>query len=180
MIVGPPGSTMSGVDLLTLSRVVSALAISVGVVFGLIQLRNYRDQRRREACLTLVRSFQTPQFASALRVLFELPFGLTRERLETEHRDALDSVWLLLSTWESIGILVHRGEVPIDMVDDFFFGPITVTWRKTRRYVEAVREEQERETIAEWSQWLAERMLRQERSESVVPAYVAHRNWEPE
>lgn len=166
---------MSGVDLVTLSRLVSAIAVSVGVVFGLLQLRNYRDQRRREACLTLVRSFQTPQFASALRTLFHLPFGLSREELESEHADALDAVWLLLSTWESIGILVHRGDVPIDMVDDFFFGPITVTWRKTRRYVESVRQEQDRETIAEWTQWLAERMLKRERAEGAVPAYVAHR-----
>lgn len=171
---------MSVVDLLTVSRIVSAAAVSVGVVFGLLQLRNHQDQRRREACLTLVRSFQTPQFAFALRVLFELPFGLTREKLESEHADALDSIWLLFSTWEAIGILVYRGDVPIGLVDDFFFGPITVTWRKTRHYVEDVRKEQGRETIAEWTQWLAERMLERGREAGAVPAHVAHRGWKPE
>ena len=41
-------------------------------------------------------------------------------------------------------------------MDDFFSGPIVVTWRKLSQYVIERRIEAERETYFEWVQWLAE------------------------
>jgi hypothetical protein len=36
-----------------------------------------------------------------------------------------------------------------------------------------------RETLLEWFQWLAERMIERESKVPVVPAYRAHVNWRP-
>jgi hypothetical protein len=36
-----------------------------------------------------------------------------------------------------------------------------------------------RDTLLEWFQWLAERMLERESRGPVVPAYQAHANWRP-
>ena len=63
----------------------------------------------------------------------------------------------MTTTWESIGVLVFRGEVSIDLVDDFFSGPIVVSWRKLQSYFFDERRETGRETVGEWFQWLAER-----------------------
>lgn len=112
-------------DALTLSRIVSAIALVVGLVFGMIQIRRYGQRRRRESALELVHSFQTP---------------------------ALE----------------------MDLIDDFFSGPIEVTWRKLATYID-----EGRGTFAEWAQWLAERMRERESEEPPVPAYVAHRRWRP-
>jgi hypothetical protein len=60
-------------------------------------------------------------------------------------------------------------------VDDFFSGPIVLSWRKLRPYVEHPRQKYARDTWSECLQWLAERMMERESKLPVVPAYIAHR-----
>ena len=60
-------------DLSTLANLVNAFAVTAGVIFAAVQIRYYRRQRRREAMLELVRSFQSPAFTSALRRVLSLP-----------------------------------------------------------------------------------------------------------
>ena len=86
-------------------------------------------------------------------------------------------MYALMTTWESLGILIHRGEMSIELVDDFFSGPITVSWRKLQSQVFGEREALGRETVGEWFQWLAERFADRESSEPPVPAHIAHRDW---
>jgi len=64
---------------------------------------------------------------------------------------------------------VFRGEVSIDLVDDFFSGPIVVSWRKLQGYFFDEREETGRETVGEWFQWLAERFAGKRNSPSARP-----------
>ena len=167
-------------DLVAVSRVVSAVALAFGLVFGIVQLRQYKARLRWESALALVHSFQTPAFATALELLFRMPDGLSRREVEAWVGDDRTSVMLLISTWEGVGILVYRREIELELVDDFFSGPIVITWRKLGRYVEEVRRDEDRGTFAEWAQWLAERMLDRETGGAPVPAHVAHCDWTPE
>ena len=52
-------------DLSTLANLINAFAVTAGVTFAAVQIRYYRQQRRREAMLELVKSFQSPAFTSA-------------------------------------------------------------------------------------------------------------------
>jgi hypothetical protein len=81
----------------------------------------------------------------------------------------------LLGTWESLGILVFRGAVSLDLVDDFYSGSLVHSWRKLQRLVHDVRVETGRETRSEWFQWLAARMMQRETLTPPVPAHIAHR-----
>jgi hypothetical protein len=65
----------------------------------------------------------------------------------------------------------------IDVVDDFFSGPILISWRKLLPYTTDLRQRYQRETWSEWFQWLAERMMERESKTAAVPAYIAHRDW---
>jgi hypothetical protein len=47
--------------------------VTAGVTLAAVQIRYYRQQRRREAMLELVKSFQSPAFTSALRRVLSLP-----------------------------------------------------------------------------------------------------------
>jgi hypothetical protein len=91
----------------------------------------------------------------------------------------LDAFYTLMSTWESLGILLCRGEVSLDLVDDFFSGPIMLSWQLFQGYVMDVRRRTGRETFYEWFQWLAERMEEREAAQPPIPAYVEYRNWKP-
>jgi hypothetical protein len=166
------------VDLSTFANLINAIAVTAGVIFAAAQIRHYRQRRRRDAMLELVRSFQSPSFASAFRRVISLPDGATKaqiiELLGTDGEDATHIVGL---TWESLGVLVFRREVTLDVVDDFFSGPISISWRKLSGYVVEQRAVLDRETAFEWFQWLAERMIDREKQTPPVPAHIAHRGW---
>ena len=165
-------------DLLNL---VSTFTLVVGVVFGLVQLQHFRARRRREAMLALATSYQTPAFVHAMRVALDpaIPDGLGRAELEARLGPEIDSVWLLLSTWESLGVLVCRREIELAVVDDLFSGVLQLCRHKFAVYVEELRADLGRDTYFEWFQWLAERFMERERLAPPVPGHVAHRAWRP-
>jgi hypothetical protein len=165
-------------DVSTIANLINALAVTAGVIFAAVQIRHYSQRRRRDAMLELVRSFQSPSFASAFRRVISLPDGATQAQvIELLGADGEDATHIVGLTWESLGVLVFRREVTLDVVDDFFSGPISISWRKLSGYVVEQRAVLDRETAFEWFQWLAERMIDREKQTPPVPAHIAHRGW---
>ena len=165
-------------DVSTFANIVNAIAVTAGVIFAAAQIRYYGQRRRRDAMLELVRSFQSPAFTSALRRVLSLPDNADTQKIrEVLGPDGEDAVYLVSLTWESIGVLVFRRELTLDLVDDFFSGPILLSWQKLQVYSEEWRHKLNRETFNEWFHWLAERMMERERISPPVPSYIAHRDW---
>ena len=165
-------------DISTIANLINAIAVTAGVIFAAAQIRQYRHRRQRDAMLELVRSFQSPAFTAALRRVLSLPDGADSAKIrEVLGPDGEDAVYLVSLTWESLGVLVYRREVTLDLVDDFFSGPLVISWQKLKVYSEEWRRTLKRETGNEWFHWLAERMLEREKTSPPIPAYVAHRQW---
>jgi len=59
---------------------------------------------------------------------------------------------------ESVGILVKKGEVSLDLACDFFFGPTQIAWRKMRRSIREIRAGARMPSTFEYVQFLAEAM----------------------
>ena len=165
-------------DISTAANLINAIAVTAGVIFAAVQITQYRQRRHRDAMLELVRSFQSPAFTSALRQVLSLPDGANAEKIrEVLGPDGEDAVYLVSLTWESLGILLFRREVTLDLIDDFFSGPILLSWQKLKVYAEEWRIALKRGTGSEWFHWLAERMAEREKLTPPVPAYIAYRNW---
>jgi hypothetical protein len=165
-------------DISTLANLINAIAVTAGVIFAAAQIREFRRQRRRQSMYTLVQTFQSADFTKALHRIIDLPDNLDRAAIRAEvGPEGEDAIYFVTTTWETIGVLVFQKEITLDLVDDFFSGPIIISWRKLARYLEDVRRERHRDTLFEWFQWLAERMIEREKSSAPVPAHVAHRDW---
>ena len=165
-------------DISTIANLLNAVAVTAGVIFAATQIRDYRRQRRRDAMLELVRSFQSPPFTRALHRINSLPDGADRQTIrEILGSDGEDDVFLVGLTWESLGVLAFRHEVTLDLMADFFSGAIVISWRKLHVFVEEDRRSLKRETVWEWFQWLAERMNEREKKSPPNPAHIAHRDW---
>jgi hypothetical protein len=158
-------------------QVIEALAVVVGVGFAMIQVRQYRRDKHREAALELLHSFQTPSFARALNIVYSMPDGLSKDEVVEFAGDDFHFVYAMITTWESVGILVHRGEIDLQMVGDFFSGPILLSWRKLENFVVGERKEIHRETVNEWFQWLKERLDEIETETAPIPAYIEYKDW---
>ena len=158
-------------------QAIEAAAVVIGVGFAIVQVRQYRGEKQREAALLLMHSFQTPEFAKAMNLVYNMPDGLSKDEVERHFGKKFHLVYALMTTWESLGILVFRGEVSLDLVNEFFSGPVKISWRKLQGHVMGEREQLERETIEEWFQWLAERLAERESRQPRVPAHIAHKQW---
>ncbi len=165
-------------DVSTIANTVNAVAVTAGVVFAAAQISDYRRQRRREAMLELARSFQSPDFTRALRRMNSLPDGASRTTIRTQlGPGGEDDIFLLGMTWESLGVLLYRREVTLDVMDDLFAGAIVLSWRKLHAFVDEDRRDMQRETVWEWFQWLAERIRAHEQKSPPTPAHIAYKDW---
>lgn len=160
-------------------QTIATLSIFAGVIFALIQLKITNQQRSRETALQMLHSFRTPEFLNAVDIVFDLPMGLTKKEIEERLGDKITSILVLFGTMESLGILVHKRELDIEMVEDFFSGVIILSGKKLKNYLDEMRRKGSRETYYEWYQWLYEQVERREAKKPAIPAYIAYRDWEP-
>jgi hypothetical protein len=156
---------------------ITAVAVVTGILFGLLQLRHYHLSRQREADLFLLNSFHTGEFLHGIGHLQEFPNGLTKKEIDQHFGQDIRLVYVVLSTWERIGMLVFNREISFDMVEEAYGELLIISWHGLEKYVAEIREELQRERLFEWFQWLAERMLDRERSQTREPVYVGYRNW---
>jgi hypothetical protein len=167
---------------MTLTLLLQAIATATfvaGAAFTVAQLRLGQRLREREVALEILRLIQTPDFARALRLMYDLEPGLSRDQVEERLGDQMHFVYSMMISWESLGVLVYRRQLDLQLVDDFVSGSLLLSWRKLERYVKEERAARGRDTLLEWFQWLAERMIERESRTPVVPAYEAHKGWRP-
>jgi len=139
-------------------QAIEAFAVVIAVGFGMMQVKQYRHDKHREATMERLHSSQTPSFAKVLNIVSDMPDGLSKGEIEEFAGDDFHLVYAMTTTWESLGVLVHRGEIDLQLIDDFFSRPIRISWRKLEGHVMGEREETGRETINEWFQWLNGRL----------------------
>jgi hypothetical protein len=158
-------------------QLVGTTIMIIGVAFGLQNIRQYYIARKREGAILMLNSFQTNDFVRGLLIIFNLPDNTGKAEIEQLPADQFLAIYMVLGTWERLGILVYRREIDLGLVEDAFSGPVVQSWQKLERYIKEFRAHHQRDTAMEWFQWLAERILERETEAHPVPAYVAHRNW---
>jgi hypothetical protein len=166
-------------DINTTLGLISTFAIIVGLLFAGVQLRILNKQREGEASTQLLHSFQTPEFHEAVSILVDLPENLSKKEIEERLGDKMTCMRVLFGTFESLGILIFRREININLVEDFFSGVIILTGQKFNNYIKEVRELSKRPTYYEWMQWLYEQVEKRESKTPAIPSYLEFRNWKP-
>lgn len=164
-------------DFSTLLKLITTTGIAAGSIFAGVQLMQFIRQRERESAFHMLNSFRTVEFMTGHSLIFNMPEDLSKEEIEQYVGDKKVYLFVLLGTFESLGIMVFRREVSMNLVDDFFSGSIVTTWRKLSIYIKAIRDQNQRETFSEWFQWLAEQFERRESRHPDIPAYIEFRNW---
>ena len=160
-----------------LAEIFGAVVVVVGLGFGVVQMQHYRQQRRETAAIELLRSFHNPEFSRALRVVLALPRGIPKSDVSTRGDGAEDAIMVVVMTFESIGVMVFRGIVPLKMVNQLLGGVCVESWLRLRQFMQDARNESQRNTMSEWFQWLAERLEEHHKRFGRPPAYEQYREW---
>ena len=163
-------------QLAQIAEIVGVVTIVFGLIFGLAQLRQFRQQRRDTAAVELMRSIQDREFTRAYRIVYALPTDVSAAALRERGEEAEDAAMTIGAKFETIGLLVFRQNIPLDIVEELIGAGVIDFWNRCQPWVHDMRKENSQPLILEWFQWLAERLQERGRAEQ-KPAYVRFRNW---
>jgi hypothetical protein len=169
-------------DLATLANVAEifgSLTIVGGAIFAVVQLREFRAQRREAVAVELIRAFHDPELAHAVNLVRKLPDGASAEALRSRGPEYERAAVMISTTYETIALLVFRRMASFEMVRDLTGGLAVVMWRKLAQWMDSVRAEQAQPSWAEWFQWLAEQLAREGDRKEASPAYRKFAAWRP-
>ena len=134
-------------DIQSISIVIAATSVVVGVIFAVLQLRNAMRQRRTEILMSLYSRFGSAEFANAM------------ERIRTsEYKDYHDYVkkygvaelYQVGSVFEGLGFLLHRRLVDKDLASLFSSSESLITWEKIRPMVEEARKQLSQRKVGQY------------------------------
>lgn len=160
-----------------ISQIASAATIVGGIVFGLMQLTEYRKQRRDAVAAELMRAFMSPELADAIALIRTLPDGVSADELRKSGPETERAAVIINTTFETMGLLVFERIAPFTLVLELSGGVIVVMWHKLGPWMSQVRVEQSQPSWAEWFQWLA--MQCERHKNLTAPAYLKHSDWIP-
>jgi hypothetical protein len=164
--------------LANIAQVLGALAVVAAIAFGLAQIRQFRQQRRDAVAVELMRSIQDAEFTRSLRLLLTLPKNLSADEFRALGPAVEDATWALCAKYETLGYLVYRGIMPIELVEELVGGVGCHLWARLYPWATAMRAEQGQPLLLEWFEWLTDRLNERDRPQA-VPAYQRLRNWRP-
>jgi hypothetical protein len=170
------------VDLQTLASVAEVLGATTivgGAIFAVLQVREFRAQRKQAVAVEIARTFQSPELVRAFNLVRSLPDGISALDLRSRGPEYEDAALSVALTQETIALLIYERPASFEMVRELSRGLICVTYRKLEQWLVDVRAEQSQPSWGEWYQWLVEQLQHRAMEKESNPAYVARRDWRP-
>jgi hypothetical protein len=147
----------------TIERVLTIaapLAIIIGVIIALLQLRNQQRLRQLEVVMRLYATFGEEGFLRHYRRVASWKYKTYAAYRKKNSPDDYISLLVVSVFFENMGLLLKRKLAPIDLLDDLLSGPILEAWPKTRPIWLGMRAEHNHPAWAEWFEYFYDAMAR--------------------
>jgi hypothetical protein len=156
------------------------LTILGAAVYSFYQIKEMKASRESQGALALSEHLQRPEFIAAVIAMSGQPDLITTEEYKEHHGEVWKDVVTLATTWETLGALVHRGDLDFHLVYDIYGGLVAFSHRKMLPWVEDERRLYG-ETRLEWFTWLAERIevYNAAHDNNLRPAHIEYKDWKP-
>jgi len=129
----------------------SAVAVIAGVVVAVDELRHFSKTRQGEVISQIQGHIFDVKFLENWILLMN-----TAPKDYSEIRGKPEEVALYqwISFLEGLGLMVKRGVISLEVVDDYFHGMIRLTWLKLLPLVMSYRKENNHPEFGEWVEYL--------------------------
>lgn len=161
-----------------MAEILGVFIVVGGVIFAVLQMRQFRQQRREMAAIELFRFFGSPQFAKAYQRVLQLPNGLDKEKMRVHSADMETCAMLISNTMENIGVMVFHRIVPSFVVRNLVGTTTIILWEKLQFWILDLRTELDNPAMFEWFQWLST-TLDEMADDGQLPAYDNYKDWKP-
>lgn len=159
-------------------EIIGVLALISAIIFGWIQIRQHRNDTRNAALIALASSFEDQEFTDAYMLVTSLQENITLEEIRAQGKDYERAALRIAMKFETVGLMIYKGYVPIDALEDLVGGAALAIWEILHQYVDDMRVNRRHPSFMEWFQWLIERLQERGKRDS-LPAYDAHKDWVP-
>ncbi len=154
-----------------LAEIFGATTIVIGAVFAFFQFREHRKRTTLEITAELCRKFAEPELAKAINLLRKLPDDISYEDMHQLDNEYEAAAQIVAMSYETMGLLVHKGVASFELTTELSGGLLLMVWRKIRGWIRGTREYEGNPRFAEWVEWLAIKVEKNEAS--MVPAYLS-------
>jgi hypothetical protein len=165
-------------DLEIVLQVATLVTVIGGLVFGAMEVRRARQVRADKGARDVLSIAVSPDHIEACYGILELPVGAQPELVGSSH-ELKRLANTLMVQYEYLGNLVYQRSVPLDTLDLLVGGIIRASWKRLRPYIEEQRRKKNLPNMAEWFEWLAERLEKYGRPEKALGTHIAFKDWEP-
>jgi hypothetical protein len=124
-------------DISTISTIVATVSVVVGVVFTMLEVRHLARSRRTEVILKIYERFGSRDIVEGI-----MKIGSEYKSFEDYVKKyGLSDTVQVLEVFDEVGVLLKRGLVDIDLVDDLFSRSVTPEWEsRVLALVKGIRE----------------------------------------
>jgi hypothetical protein len=153
-------------DIPSISAIVAAVGVLVGVVIAVVELRNLVKQRQTDLVTRLSRDIAVDERAlDAFVDIMEADFDDYDDFLKKygkfiSKNQVPMSFMMIGNSFEQIGVLLRNKLIDASLVDQLF--PISIMWDKMKPLVEDMRKEYRDPTFFEWFEYLYNEMEKRE------------------
>ena len=158
-----------------IANIAGAIGLVTGLIFGIIQVRNLRRQQHNAIASSLAQTFYSHDLAQAIAKLQPVPDDISLEEMRGLGPDYEQAAVTLVTSFETMGLLVYRRIAPLDLVLDLAGGIVSVMNKKLRRWQDDPRKEQSQPSWGEWFEWLGDQATKSK----AEPAHLRCRDWKP-
>ena len=161
---------LSMVDLTSISAILAAIGVFVGVVFAVLQVRDLIKTRQTDLIMRLYSHFGGKEFLEARKTVMDLKFKDYSDYVKKYGRfGRFEAVSEVCMFFEGIGVLLHRKLIDISLIDDLF-SPISIKiiWEKMKPVVEGWRKQFNEPQTLEWFENLYNEMQKRKQQLATI------------
>ena len=82
-------------------------------------------------------------------------------------------------TFETLGYMVYRRIIPLQIAEDLLGGMVTGSWQRLGSWAERTRVATDNPALMEWFEWLNDRLLENRKPAKTLGAFRAFKDWRP-
>ena len=163
--------------LANIAEIAGGIMIVGGAIFGLVQLRELKQQRLNAIASDLMSTFYSSELSRAVSLIHSLPDSVEPAELRSKGEEYERAAVLVCTHFETMGLLVFKRIAPYDLVEELAGGMMGTMYRKLDKWLDNIRIELDQPSWAEWFQWVAQHMSNSKGVKE--PAYIKYRDWRP-
>jgi hypothetical protein len=154
------------VDIQTISIAIASAGVFIATIYYILQIRHQTKLRQMDLFMRLYSAFTSKELTEASLVITSLEIRSYDDFVEKYGMlRAQEPVWtalyMVINYVNEVGMLLHRGFIDIESVDELFGYRIAFFWEKLKPLIEGWRK-QLNPQVAEWFEYLYNEMQKGE------------------